>query len=73
MSTAFPECWFRLEVEIISLKVPTLNFLEEKDMYERLERFLEKPNIRGSEGAMKMDKQERSNWEELAIAGEEEG
>lgn len=56
VSTAFPECWFRLEVEIISLKVLIFNFLEEKDMYERLERFLEKPNIRGCEGAMKMDK-----------------
>lgn len=81
-STVFSECWLRLEIEITSLKVPVTNFLEEKDKDGRRsvintgevgKRFLERPNTRGWEEAVRMDKKERSNREELAMGREGKG
>lgn len=81
-STVCPECWLNLETEMISLKVAIPNFLEEKDVYGRRlvintgkagKRSLERSNIRGCEEAVKMDTEERCNWEELAMVREGEG
>lgn len=76
------ECWFNLEIEMIFFKVVIFNFLEEKDVYGRRlvinigkvgKRFLERLNIRGCEEVVKMDTEERCNWEELVMVREGEG